>query len=843
MRKILLTLAAVLCCNMMAWAQRISEQEAMERALQYMNGGESSATAHRMAAPVRSGRLKLKGTPVEASSIYVFNREGGGYVIASADSRALPVLGYCDSGSIEWNRMPENMRAWLKQYDEAMATLGTRTDFVDGNLVDHNGKARRLSPHRAERKVVEPLIKTHWNQQAPYYDQTPLYEGDDPAQKGKRSVAGCMATAMAQILNFYQWPKTLEEGLPAYDYETTYNGVKKMVHVDALPPVTFDWDNMLNDYQVKDPVTDETKEVGTEAERAAVAALIRYCGQSLNMEYSPALSNAIIESYEKAYRMLGYPHVLQVKRNNIESIDSWEDIVYQELAAGRPLGYTGMNGSGGHAFVCDGYDGNGLFHFNWGWGGQYDGYFSLSVLNPTESKDVNLGSSSIGYCINQAAVINTDPMMEEQPSPKLSDPNYFQGDDLAVFRGDSVKIHCLNYKGVNVVADMALGTKGADRLLTPRYWVDSNDSIIYSDPKNNDENNIYYVKIDSMDFQAGESLELYPMMRLREPDAEWQVIPPLARHVVAGRTEEGAFYISSLTCDDWMTVKKVEFTKGNGRLLEPSDLTVTFKNNWEVDYTKILYISPRYYGKVRPEDITEATPSFEGAAFGCCAFLKAGEEGQVTFPFLPQSKGCVMFEIYEQLNQLIGSVPMILSNDTIINYEFYLENRSRVEREGDQSFYHVELCDRAGVQIPNFVPHDSLLLRVNIYQNGTHILKLAYTDEVKQYLKALPERGGHGDYKFVRRVPLDLSKGGTYKLQSYMGVWSNIDNSMHDANCIHQSEFHIDEPTGVKSIHDLTIHDLQFEAGACYDLQGRRVQGVPTRKGIYIRNGRKVVKN
>ena len=132
MKKFLLTLAAVLCCWVTLCAQQLTEQQAMERALQYMNSGKASATARRMAAPANRGSMKLQAAPVEATKIYAFNMEGGGYVIASADSRTLPVLGYSTTGSIDWEHMSENMRSWLKQYDEAIVTLGHRTDFRDG---------------------------------------------------------------------------------------------------------------------------------------------------------------------------------------------------------------------------------------------------------------------------------------------------------------------------------------------------------------------------------------------------------------------------------------------------------------------------------------------------------------------------------------------------------------------------------------------------------------------------------------------------------------------------------------------------------------------------------------
>lgn len=141
------------------YAKHLTEQEVMERVLQYMNSGK--AVNGRMLAPARKGSIKLSSVPVEADRIYAFNMENGGFIVASADSRTLPVLGYSTTGSIDWDNMPDNMREWLKSYDEAIATLGDRTDFVDGNSTDETGT-------RQDRTPVEPLIKTHWDQDAPY---------------------------------------------------------------------------------------------------------------------------------------------------------------------------------------------------------------------------------------------------------------------------------------------------------------------------------------------------------------------------------------------------------------------------------------------------------------------------------------------------------------------------------------------------------------------------------------------------------------------------------------------------------------------------------------------------
>lgn len=143
-RTILLLLSVLLSVG--TWAQTITEQEAAERALQYLSQHHTSSRAKVMG--IASAKPVLKAAKVEAEKIYAFNVEGGGYVITSGDSRTLPVLGYSDSGSLDWGQMPKNMRAWLKQYDGAVATLGDRTDFVDGTAQSNAGR-RRIQSERA----------------------------------------------------------------------------------------------------------------------------------------------------------------------------------------------------------------------------------------------------------------------------------------------------------------------------------------------------------------------------------------------------------------------------------------------------------------------------------------------------------------------------------------------------------------------------------------------------------------------------------------------------------------------------------------------------------------------
>lgn len=816
------TILLFLLCLKVCWSysQRITEQEALDRALQYMSTSMNTG----MRAPSRGGGAKPESAPVEAGSIYAFNLDGGGYIIASADSRALPVLGYSTTGSMDWENLPPNMKEWLKSYDEALATLGDQMDFLDGNKLGDTGQT--LHNTRKDKAPVEPLISTHWDQEEPYWDMVPLYDGYDDDLKGQHCYAGCVAVSMAQVMNYYKWPLTVPDGLPAYDEEWSAKRGDKIWHIDALPPVAFDWDNMLDDYAVVDPKTqDLTEQLGTEAQRKAVATLMRYCGQAIEMSYSPEGSGAYTEILaEKLACYFDYPSPLYLRNNGSFSIEEWEDIIYSELAAGRPVIYGGFSHNGGHSFVCDGYDGNGLFHINWGWSGRADGYFSLSVLNPyiTNSKVMH-----IGFCINQDAIIYLDPKME-----KTADLSFFQ-EEIAhdnypsLQDRDSIKISfTCNRDDVNkLTADCALGTVDSNGQLNPLFMVDPNDSIIYP-------SNVMWVKIDSTYFQPGDTITLYPMLRYRLPEAEWHVIPPLSHYIETGRDADGKFFV-----DIYNSIQNIEcvggsITKGAKHLDKKGIITVYVRNLSNISTYCDLYLTPRYYGNIDPSEINDYT-AHSGDRMRSGAYLRSGQVSEVNFYFVPSSGGTTLFQLStSKYSGIIGSFILELNNDTLADYSKYVVNNSYFNIEDGEWYYNVELCDTDFDEMSYWIPSDSLGLKINTYYNGSQVSSRIIRDELIEYLTELPDEGGFGDYTFVREVPIEIMGSGEYSMESYIGKC--IGDSLTDIYCKHSYSFLYSDPTGIGPVSPAKA------SGPYYDLMGRKINGTPRRKGLLIEGNNKV---
>jgi hypothetical protein len=642
-----------------AWAQPMTEQEAAERALEYLNQHSASSRAKAWGAAPSS--KTLKAAKVGAEKIYAFNMEGGGYVIASGDRRTLPVLGYSDSGTIDWEQMPENMRAWLQSYDEAIATLGDCTDFADGNQLSANGEP--LPARRTARVAIEPMVDVHWDQDAPYYNKMPTYDGNITEWQGKKCLTGCIATAMAQIMKYHEWPKTATAAIPAYDTPNDFDDESTMWHVDELPPVTFDWANMIKNYQEKNEETGANEEDGTEAQQDAVATLMRYCSQAVEMIITPEGSGTTPFETNKAFvAYFGYASTTILVRRSVYGIDEWEELIYNELAARRPVEYMGSHKNDGHAFVCDGYNEDGLFHINWGWGGYYDGYFSLSVLNPYYDKETGR-AAAMGFTLDQSAVIGIQPPSEETEHPlPLGNVTIHELKQ----KSENVFTYTFRYYGAkpypDITQDYALGTIEADGTLNPRFIGDPNDSIVYPG------DNYMTVEIDPDNIQAGESLILYPMMKYRHhPELDWQLLTPKAYFIHAGRTEDGQYYmglVSAKAEPPHLKIVDAKLNPESGKVGKTNTLTLTIHNEDEEDYTSSLDATLYYYGHIKAEDIENSRYHDYTYVEESGAYIRAGKDAEVTYTFKLNEDGVILLKLYTEKKELMDTYVLETNDPT-----------------------------------------------------------------------------------------------------------------------------------------------------------------------------------
>ena len=308
----------------------------------------------------------------DKTAYYVFNATQGGYVIVAGDDRAPAVLGYSDNGTFDTNDVPEALQYLLEGY-------AAQIEALDLGL--------KAAPLLTERGIIRPLVSAVWSQNNPYNILLPYVNGS-------HAVAGCVATAMAQVMHYWKWPARPSKAIPAYTSSDL------QIYMPELPVIDFNWNAMQNTYQTND--TSSTAAL-------AAARLTLYCAQSMEMNFKANSSGATTTRMPLAMsNYFGYKASAHtICRDNFTS-QGWADALYTEIAAGRPVVYSGSKKSGGHAFICDGYDGNGRFHINWGWNGQSNGYFLLNVLNP-DQQGTGSASGTYGYIYDQAAVIGIEP--------------------------------------------------------------------------------------------------------------------------------------------------------------------------------------------------------------------------------------------------------------------------------------------------------------------------------------------------------------------------------------------------------------------------------------------------
>ena len=361
-------------------ASPITSQQAQQNAMDFLKkkGKTVSKTALR----------DVSSKDATSKNYYVFNiGTNEGFVIAAADDQVPAILGYASHGTVLIEAMPANLKAWLDSYDKQISYI--QEQGIKGS-----------TPITSTHAAISPLMTTTWNQTDPYNQSCP-----DFFSYGK-SVTGCVATAMAQVM-YYHRNRSVNQiaaTIPAYTCQTQWNSDDgaQQISVAAVPAGSvIDWNNMLTNYTGSE----------TAAQKKAIADFMFYCGASVSMDYANSSnggSGAYSEDVPGAMKTyFGYSdNTRLVSRDNYTN-DSWDNLIYNELSNNRPVFYSGVTSSnGGHAFVCDGYDSNGYYHINWGWGGYCDTYFLLSDLTP---QDQGTGGSSGGYNYSQQALIGAEP--------------------------------------------------------------------------------------------------------------------------------------------------------------------------------------------------------------------------------------------------------------------------------------------------------------------------------------------------------------------------------------------------------------------------------------------------
>lgn len=370
MKKYTIILAAILLLTMPMKAERVTPETARKIASTFLhnNGAKTSQMAD---------LSKAAGFP----NLYIFTTEEG-FVVMAADDCVPPILGYSLNGRFDFENMPINKRAWLQEYsDQIQSVIDNHVVATSEVRQQWTDMARNSHTNRAV--VVEPLIQTKWDQGSPYNLLCP-----------SGTVTGCVATAMAQVMKYWNYP---QHGIGSHTYVDPNYGTQTA----NFQNTTYDWANMINDYSGS----------SEPQQRAAIATLMYHCGVSVEMQYGTAVSGGSGASTanvaDALKRFFGYSDEVQhLVRSNYSDSD-WITMLKNELNQSRPIQYHGSDSEGGHSFVCDGYRNDNYFHFNWGWNGYCDEYYLVNNLNPGPG---GIGSGSNGiYNDGQGAVFGIHP--------------------------------------------------------------------------------------------------------------------------------------------------------------------------------------------------------------------------------------------------------------------------------------------------------------------------------------------------------------------------------------------------------------------------------------------------
>lgn len=314
-------------------------------------------------------------------SYYVFpNANSKGFTIVSGDDRLPEIVGYSSQGSYDENNLPEGFVSFMKAYQNLYNKVNLGDAEALKNLAEIKAWRNKKNASAETSSAVSPLLgNIEWDQTSPYNNMCPRYDSVHVA------ATGCVATAMAQVMAYYKYPKQLKADIPGY--VNRWNGIPMEIPTITREEGVYDWDNMLPKYNKEANATQQQKD--------AVAKLMYHCGAAVQMNYGPESAASV--SASKLAKYFGYDAdlMMDLSRSSF-TLDKWMQIIDTELAAGRPVLYGGQASDGGHQFICDGIDGEGLYHINWGWSGSQNGYFDLSLLNP-EKGGTGSGNSTEGY--------------------------------------------------------------------------------------------------------------------------------------------------------------------------------------------------------------------------------------------------------------------------------------------------------------------------------------------------------------------------------------------------------------------------------------------------------------
>lgn len=736
----------------LSWAGPVDQQQAEENVKAFFTKQSKKGARGIRGISNRQKSLVLEKVSEVADAYYVFNIQDGGFVIAAADDQVPAVLGYTDNGSFDADDIPDNMRGYLEGMAAEIQAI-------------RQGLGTGVTSNSSDRQAIAPMVTTKWRQGAPCYYQCPTIGSS-------YCVTGCVATAMAQVMKYHEWPKEKCQTIPSYYVS------EKVGTLSALPAVVFDWANMKDTYS--------TSTASTDVSAQAVAQLMRYCGQSVEMKYNTGSSSANTYSIVGALKnYFNYDVGVHKEPRKNYNIDDWNNLIYRELTEKRPVVISGKSSGGGHAFICDGYDADDYFHINWGWGGGSDAFFLLSVLNPYDNSGSGASSTRDGYSAQNYAIVGIQPPTENTTLPSLM----LDIHDSLSFIENTIKAPIWNTTGEEVTFDMGYAIKKENGSLT---IINSHSSkVLQKDYYTN-----YSFDLSKANLSDG-TYSIYPVIK-RPDETEWKT---LNKDYFLVTVKDGNISISIQKPTYELSFKSCTLIS-NGYTDTAQELSTEIENNGIDEYYGWLYL------------FIEGTDKYL-ARTG--ATVSAGKESDIRFFFTPKDAGT--FRIW-------------IATD---------ENGENKIGEGT-----IELKVREKKVYVTLTPlktrTENGILYMTTTEFGANLSILNNTDKkvtFSAYANLVgPNKNDEWSLSYeisagvTKKVGISsdnlMQEGTTYTLYLYK------DNTKTDS-WQDPITFTVSTSTGIQGVTD----NIQEKEPVYYDLQGRIVPH-PT-KGIYIVNKKKVI--
>ena len=415
-----ITLTVLLLLGAIQATAQITRQQAQAEAQRFLfSRGKRLADSTPLKAPAQTGNHN------QTAPYYVFNAANEqGFVIVSGSSHSVPILGYTNHSHFDETNIPDGLYWLLQNYADQQSPLSAPIS----SPAHHN---------------IPPLLTTRWNQGSPYNLLCPKYYNEDGSQGGN-SATGCVATAIAQVMGYYRWPAKLKQSISGYIQTYNTSAGTKNVRLNTIPKESvIDWGNILDNYNGFE----------TEAQQNAIAQLMYWTGMGCKMNYGPSSGAGFPEAIKALVNCFDYDDGIHIENRSKYTIQGWHDLIYQEIASGHPVAFAGTNSGGAHAFVLDGYDADGLFHVNWGWGGMCDGYFRIDVLDPDDNSGIGASPVPGGYNMGQDAIIGF-----HLPDDQSASPSYCLTVNDWELRGNGTTFFAnyVNWSGVSATWDVGI---------------------------------------------------------------------------------------------------------------------------------------------------------------------------------------------------------------------------------------------------------------------------------------------------------------------------------------------------------------------------------------------------